>query len=145
MRVLIIGDRGGGGVLNYVRTLQACMPPEVVVKTINGEEFAGRNGHDIREWFQIRSICKRFKPDVVHFNVPVLFMALYVRLFTHAKIVCSWHMPTTARNPSRSNKCFFKVLGSKCYYLPVSSVTWSGLKRWLPNAEGEVFFNPASH
>ena len=38
-------------------------------------------------------------------------------------------------------RIFFWLLGKDCYYLPVSSVTWEGLKKWLPYAKGEVFFN----
>lgn len=41
-----------------------------------------------------------------------------------------------------AKRLFFGLLGKRCYFLPVSSATWEGLKRWLPCAQGEVFYNP---
>ena len=38
-------------------------------------------------------------------------------------------------------RLFFRLLGEDCYYLPVSTPTWEGLRQWLPSAHGEVFFN----
>ena len=114
---------------------------------VDGDEpFAGKNGHDWREWFQIRRVIRTFKPDVVHFHTPVFFMALYVRIVRlfglfDCSIVCSWHLPAH-RRMGWAYRVFFWLLGKDCYYLPVSTPTWEGLKRWLPYAKGEVFFNP---
>jgi len=142
MRILYISDRGAGGIANHVKCLVACLPTDVAHYTIGIDEpFAGKNGHDIREWFQIRRVVKRFRPDVIHFHAPCFLMALYVRLFSRAKVVCSWHMPTD--HPcGMSDWIFFMLLGKRCYFLPVSSATWKGLQKWLPYARGEVFFNP---
>jgi len=104
--------------------------------------FAGRNGHDIREWFQIRRVISEFKPDVVHFHVPILLMAVYVKIFFRGKLVCSWHLPTDAESQRMGEKVFLKLVGLNCYFLPVSNVTWKGLRHWLPHVQGEVFFNP---
>jgi len=141
MKVLYISDRREGGIKRHVQCLRTCLPPEVSHYTIGEDEpFVGKSGHDVRAWFQIRRVVKTFNPDIVHFHTPNLLMALYVRLFSKVKRVCSWHTPTN-RPVSRSQRLFFSVLG-KCYYLPVSGATWDGLKKWLPKAMGEVFFNP---
>lgn len=169
MKVLYISDRRMGGIANHVKCLTECLPPEVgryVIGDGGDEEFAGRNGHDIREFFQIRRAIRTFKPDVVHFHIPNVIMALCVRIVglldlgsfdwliggcrksdnpksnnPTISLVCSWHTPTS-RKPSWGQRLFFWLLGKDCYYLPVSSATWEGLKKWLPYAKGEVFFNP---
>jgi len=142
MRVLYVSDRGEGGIKRHVQCLRSCLPPEVERYTIGEDEpFAGKNGHDVREWLQIRRVVKWFRPDIVHFHTPCFLMALYVRLFSKAKIVCSWHTPTNG-NVGLGVKVFFAILGKNCYFLPVSGATWAGLKKWLPYAQGEVFFNP---
>ena len=149
MKVLYIGDRWTGGIVSHVKCLTESLPPEVeryVIGFGGNEAFAGRNGHDVRELFQIRRVIKTFKPDVIHFHIPNLFMALYlriVRLFglLDCSIVCSWHTPTD-RKLSFGKRLFFWLLGKDCYYLPVSLATWEGLRKWLPYAKGEVFFNP---
>ena len=138
-----------GGIVNHVKCLTDCLPPEVgryVIGVDGDEPFAGKNGHDWREWFQIRRVIRTFKPDVVHFHTPVFFMALYVRIVRlfglfDCSIVCSWHLPAH-RRMGWAYRVFFWLLGKDCYYLPVSTPTWEGLKRWLPYAKGEVFFNP---
>ncbi len=144
MRVLYISDRQDGGILQHVRCLRASLPSEVESYEIGHggtEEFVGRNGHDIREWIQIRRVMRDFKPDIVHFHIPALMMVLYVRFFTKAKIVRSWHTPTTGGEGFR-RRIVRWLFGSKCYYLPVSGSTWDGLRRWAPRIKGEVLFNP---
>ena len=159
MRVLYIGDRRAGGIASHVKCLTECLPSDVerYVIGIDGDEpFAGRSGHDIREFFQIRRVIREFKPDIVHFHIPNLFMAFYIRLsklfnfstfqpfnlstFQPFNLFCSWHTPTN-HPPSMGQRLFFRLLGEDCYYLPVSIPTWEGLRQWLPSARGEVFFN----
>ena len=151
MKVLYIGDRRAGGIAGHVKCLTECLPESVeryVIGVGGDEPFAGRSGHDIREFFQIRRVIREFKPDVIHFHIPNLFMALYVRFsklfnlstFQPFNLLCSWHTPTN-RPPSMGQRLFFRLLGKDCYYLPVSMPTWEGLRRWLPSARGEVFFN----
>ena len=138
-----------GGIVSHVKCLTECLPPEVgryVIGVDGDEPFAGKNGHDWREWFQIRRVIRTFKPDVVHFHTPVFFMALYVRIVRlfglfDCSIVCSWHLPAH-RRMGWAYRVFFWLLGKDCYYLPVSTPTWEGLKRWLPYAKGKVFYNP---
>lgn len=142
MKVLYISDRQDGGILRHVKCLRECLPPEVETYEIGhggDEEFAGSSGHDIREFWQIRRVVGEFKPDIVHFHIPNLLMALYVGRFTSMPCVCSWH--TLIQRPRIGERLFFALLGRGAYYLPVSSVTWHGLKQWLPHARGEVFFN----
>ena len=149
MRVLYIGDRGVGGIAGHVKCLTESLPSDVerhVIGVGGDEAFAGKNGHDVREWFQIRRVIRTFRPDVVHFHIPNLFFALYLRIvrlfgFFNCSVVCSWHTPTD-RKMGWQHRVFFWLLGKDCYYLPVSSVTWEGLKKWLPYARGEVFYNP---
>ena len=105
------------------------------------EGFAGRNGHDLREFLQIRHVLRSFRPDVVHFHISNVLMALDVGVFTSLPCVCSWHTPTSGKM-SLGIRLFFALLGRRVYFLPVSRVTWKGLKAWLPYARGEVFFNP---
>ena len=144
MKILYISDRQDGGILRHVKCLRECLPPEVESYEIGHggtEEFAGRNGHDIREWFQIRRIIRDFKPDIVHFHIPALMMMFYVRFFSNAKIVRSWHTPTM-RAEGLKDRITRWLCGKKCYYLPVSGPTFDGLRRWAPGIRGEVFFNP---
>lgn len=144
MKVLYISDRQDGGILRHVKCLRECLPPEVDTYEIGyggDEEFSGRNGHDFREWFQIRRVIGAFKPDIVHFHIPALMMMLYVRFFSRAKIVRSWHTPTSGTE-SLKDRVIRWFCGKDCYYLPVSGPTWDGLRRWSPNIKGEVFFNP---
>ena len=143
MRVLYISDRRMGGIVSHVKCLTECLPPEVeryVIGVGGDEEFAGTSGHDWREWFQIRRVIKAFRPDIVHFHTPSLFMAAYVRMRRIAT-VRSWHTPTTGKQGWK-HRLFFWLLGKDCYYLPVSTPTWEGLKKWNPKVRGEVFFNP---
>lgn len=142
MKILYVSDRGAGGIANHVKCLVECLPADVEHYAIGIDEpFAGRNGHDWREWFQIRRVVKRFLPDVIHFHAPCLLMALYARLFSRAKLVCSWHVPTNGKR-RRGERLFLKILGKGCYYLPVGCATWKGLQRWMPGIRGEVFYNP---
>ena len=144
MRILYISDRQDGGILKHVRCLRECLPPEVETFEIGksgNEEFAGRDGHDIKEVWQICRVIKTFKPDIVHFHIPALMMAMYVRLFTKLPIIRSWHTPTVGKEGLK-DKIMRWLLGSRCYYLPVSGATWDGLKRWAPRISGEVFYNP---
>ncbi len=144
MRILYISDRRDGGILRHVKCLRKCLPPEVESFEIGlggDEEFAGCSGHDLREFWQIRRVMRRFRPDIVHFHISNLLMAFYVRCFTSVPCVCTWHTPTN-RKIKMGVRLFFALIGRRAYYLPVSSVTWKGLKEWLPNARGEVFFNP---
>ena len=160
MKVLYISDRRTGGIASHVKCLAECLPPDVgryVIGVGGDEPFAGRSGHDVREFFQIRRVIREFKPDVVHFHIPNLFMVLYIRLsklfnlstlkpfnsetFQPFNLLCSWHTPTN-RPPSVGQRLFLWLLGKECYFLPVSTPTWEGLRKWLPQAKGEVFHNP---
>lgn len=143
MKILYISDRQDGGILRHVRCLRDCLPSDVKTYEIGrggDEEFAGISGHNIQEWIQIRRVIRTFKPDIVHFHIPALLMAMYVRLFTRLPVIRSWHTPTDGRE-SLKDKVMRWVLGRNCYYLPVSEKTWEGLKRWCPNIKGEVFYN----
>ena len=144
LKILYISDRRDGGILRHVRCLRECLPPEVETYEIGkggDEEFVGRNGHDFREWVQIRRVIRAFKPDIVHFHIPALMMMVYVRFFTRLPIIRSWHTPTTGKEGLKA-KVMRWLLGRNCYYLPVSTRTWEGLKRWAPSIKGEVFYNP---
>ena len=144
MRILYISDRRDGGILRHVKCLRKCLPPEVESFEIGlggEEEFAGRSGHDLREFWQIRRVMRCFRPDIVHFHISNVLMAFYVRFFTSVPCVCTWHTPTN-RKIKMGVRLFFSLLGRRAYYLPVSSFTWNGFKEWLPRAKGEVFFNP---
>ena len=144
MKILYISDRQDGGILRHVKCLRECLPQEVDTYEIGhgGDEvFAGHNGHDLRELVQIRRVIKNFRPDIIHFHIPVLLMALYVRLFTDIPIVRSWHTPTTGKEGLK-RKFMRWLFGKRCYYLPVSKQTWMGLRKWAPSLMGEVFFNP---
>ena len=82
MRILFVSDRRDGGIVSHVRCLQQCLPSEVETFTIGkggDEEFAGKCGHDLREFWQMRRVIKAFRPDIVHFHIPALLMVLYVR------------------------------------------------------------------
>ena len=144
MRILYISDRANGGILRHVKCLRECLPHKVITYQVGhggDEEFAGRNGHDLREFCQIRRVIKKFKPDVVHFHIPVLLMVLYIRFFTKIPIVRSWHTPTSGKEGLK-RKFMRWLFGKKCYYLPVSKQTWAGLRKWESSLKGEVFFNP---
>ena len=124
--------------------MRECLPPAVEtleIGKLGDEEFAGRSGHDLKEILQIRRLIKTFKPDIVHFHIPAILMIAYVRFFTKVPIVRSWHTPTIGGEGVR-NRLIRWLLGPKCYYLPVSSATWEGLKRWASGIKGEVFYNP---
>ncbi|MBR0197633.1 MAG: glycosyltransferase family 4 protein [Kiritimatiellae bacterium] len=144
MKILYISDRRDGGILRHVRCLRECLSPEVETLEIGkggDEEFAGKSGHDIKEIWQIRRVIKTFKPDIVHFHIPALMMAMYVRLFTRLPVIRSWHTPTTGEEGLK-DKVMRWLMGRGCYYLPVSSKTWEGLMRWDSGIKGEVFYNP---
>ncbi len=144
MRILYVSDRRDGGILRHVRCLRACLPPDVESFEIGlggDEDFAGRNGHDLREFWQIRRVTHCFRPDIVHFHISNILMAVYVRCFTSIPCVCTWHTPTN-RKIKLGVRLFFTLLRRRVYFLPVSSMTWKGLKEWVPHAKGEVFFNP---
>jgi len=144
MRILYISDRQDGGILRHVKCLRECLPSEVECYEIGHggtEEFAGRNGHDIREWFQIRRIIGEFNPDIVHFHIPALMMMLYVRLFSKAKIIRSWHTIPFGSEGIKDRVVRWIMGKSSCYYLPVSTPTWDGLRKWIPDITGEIFYN----
>ena len=144
MKILYISDRADGGIARHVGCLRASLPSEAEAYVIGiggDEEYAGKSGHDLREWWQIRRVIKEFKPDIVHFHIPVLLMTAYVRFFTRLPIVRSWHTPTN-RKQSLRDRVVRWLFGPKCYYLPVSGPTWEGLKKWAPGVKGEVFYNP---
>lgn len=140
MKILYISDRNDGGIKRHVQTLRRCMPHDIITYAIGEDEpFAGRNGHDVREFVQIRRVIKNFKPDIVHFHIPNVLMACYARM-VRSKLICSWHTPTN-RKMHWGEWLFLRVLGRRCYFLPVSQATFDGLKKWMPNMEGEVFYN----
>ena len=143
MKVLYISDRRMGGIVNHVKCLTECLPPEVeryVIGECGDEPFAGKSGHSIREWFQIRRVIKRFRPDVIHFNTIPLFMALYVKLFWKGGVVCAIHTPSNP-NPRFSRRLVNWAV-QPCYWLPVSDANWKRFKAYHPGVEGEVFYNP---
>lgn len=144
MRVLYISDRWKGGIVSHVKCLTECLSPEVerfVIGFGGDEGFAGRSGHDWREWFQIRRVIKAFEPDVIHFHTNPLFMELYVKLFFHGRVVCSIHTPSVRRRPEFSRR-LVNWAAEPCYWLPVSCENWRNFKACYPRACGEVFFNP---
>lgn len=104
------------------------------------EPFAGASGHDWREWFQIRRVIKRFKPDVTHFHTNPLFMELYVKLFFRGRVVCSIHTPSVSKHPEFSRR-LVNWAAEPCYWLPVSDENWRSFKACYPKAKGEVFYN----
>lgn len=148
-RILLVSDRRNGGILNHVRCLLTCLRSDGAIPCYAiglDVPFAGTSGHDVREWVQVRHVMQDFRPDIIHFHTPNLLMALYVRLHNlwsrhNVSVVCSWHTPTN-HPPSFGQWVFFWLLGPACYYLPVSTPTWNGFRKWLPKARGEVFFNP---
>ena len=143
MKVLYISDRRGGGIVSHVKCLTDCLPLGVesyVIGVGGDEEFAGKSGHSIREWFQIRRVIKTFKPDVVHFNTIPLFMALYVKLFWRGGVVCSIHTPSNPR--PRFSRRLVNWAVQPCYWLPVSDANWKRFKAYHPGVQGEVFYNP---
>lgn len=143
MKILYISDRRPGGIVNHVKCLTSCLPKEIgryVIGFGGDEEFAGKNGHDIREFFQIRRVVKSFKPDVVHFNTIPLFMALYLKWVNRVSKVCAIHTPSAkcvAHDRATLNWAI-----EPCYWLPVSKHNWDSFKSVYPRARGEVFFNP---
>lgn len=141
MRILYVSDRQKGGIKNHVQCLRRCLPEDVEHYTIGEDEpHAGKNGHDIREFFQIRRVIKSFRPDIVHFNGLPLFMAIYVKFFTKLPSIISLHTPYDVK--IGFGTWFRNWLMRKSYFLPVSGPTWRGFKRYFPKARGEVFFNP---
>ena len=143
MRILYISDRGEGGIKSHVRCLRESLPQEVAIYQIGAsgdEEFIGRNGHSVREFFQIRKVIKNFKPDIVHLHIYPFLMCLYLRLFTKIPRIVSIHTSTNKRL-SLKNRLLYRLM-SPCYYLPVSNTTWGSFKRLYPKANGEVFYNP---
>lgn len=141
MRVLYISDRGAGGIKNHVRCVRASLPQEVEAYVIGEDEpFAGRRGHSLKEYMQIRRIVKEFHPDVIHLHTFPVLMCLWLRLFSRVPRVVSLHTPYKGK-PWRRDRILHWLL-KPCFYLPVSLATWQGFKRWWPRARGQVFFNP---
>ena len=143
VKVLYIGDRNAGGIVSHVKCLTSCLPPEVdwhVIGFGGDEPFAGKSGHDIREWFQIRRVIKAFRPDVIHFHTIPLLMALYVKLFWNGRVVCTIHTPSNP-NPRLSRRLVNWAV-QPCYWLPVSKANWERFRTYHPGVRGEVFFNP---
>ena len=143
MRVLYISDRGEGGVKSHVQCLRECLPKEVTTYMIGAsgdEEFAGRTGHSLSEFWQTRRVVREFKPDIVHLHIYPLLTCLYLRLFSKIPRVVSIHTPTDKK--LGLSKRILHWLLKPCYYLPVSNKTWQGFKRQYPEANGEVFYNP---
>ena len=143
MRILYISDRGKGGIKNHVKSLLECLKGVDGVETycIGEEEpFAGNSGHDLTEWKQIRRVIKTFKPDVIHLHTLPLLMCLYIKLFVRLPLFVSLHTPWDNKPSLKDRILHWLVKGA--YYLPVSSVTWNGFKKWVKGINGEVFFNP---
>lgn len=144
LKILYISDRQSGGIVSHVKCLTACLPDNVehyVIGVDGDEPFAGKSGHDWREWFQIRRVIKVFKPDVIHFHTNPLFMELYVKLFFRGGVVCSIHTPSVAEHPQFSRR-LVNWAAEPCYWLPVSDDNWRSFKTCYPKAKGEVFYNP---
>lgn len=141
MKVLLVSDRQDGGIKRHVQCLRSCLPPEVEHYTIGEDEpFAGKSGHDIKEWWQIRRVVKTFKPDVIHLHTLPLWMCVYLKLFCKIPRVVSFHMPYR-KTLGRKNR-FLLWLSQPAYCLPVSAGTWARIRYHLPKAMGEVFYNP---
>lgn len=142
-KILFISDRRDGGILRHVKCLRECLPPEVETYEIGyggDEEFAGRNGHDIREFFQIRRVIRDFKPDIVHLHSIPLFMALHLKFFTDIPKVCSLHTPSALR--VAKDRHILNIIVQPCYFLAVSKKTWERFLLNYPGVKGEVFYNP---
>lgn len=143
MRILYISDRGKGGIKNHVKCLLECLKGVDGVETYcigEDEPFAGRSGHDLTEWKQIRRVIKTFKPNIIHLHTLPFLMCLYIKLFVRAPLFVSLHVPWDNKPSLKDRLLHWLVKGA--YYLPVSSVTWSGFKKWVKGIKGEVFFNP---
>ena len=149
MRVLLISDRLDGGIKRHVQTLRACLPREEVETYTIGEDepFAGKNGHDIRELFQIRRVMHDFKPDIVHFHTAPFLILNYVKLChllsfrCRPKLIYSCHTQTGYK-PSLLSRILGLFDFCESYTLPVSQATWDGILKYNPKAKGEVFYNP---
>lgn len=62
MRILFISDRQEGGIKRHMQCLRRCLPLEVEHYTIGEDEsFAGKSGHDLREFVQICCAVRRCK------------------------------------------------------------------------------------
>jgi glycosyltransferase involved in cell wall biosynthesis len=143
MRILYISDRGKGGIKNHVKGLLECLKGVKGVETYcigEDEPFAGKSGHDFAEWKQIRRVIKTFKPDVIHLHTLPLLMCLYIKLFIRVPLFVSLHTPGDRRPPRKDRILHWLVKGA--HYLPVSSATWEGFRKWFNGVKGEVFFNP---
>lgn len=143
MRILYISDRGKGGIKNHVKCLLQCLKGVEGVETYcigEDEPFAGKSGHDFAEWKQIRRVIKTFKPDVIHLHTLPLLMCLYIKLFVRVPCFVSLHTPWDRKPPLKERILHWLV--KPAYYLPVSSVTWTGFKQWFKGVKGETFFNP---
>ena len=143
MRILYISDRGKGGIKNHVKCLLECLKGVDGVETYcigEDEAFAERSGHDFAEWKQIRRVIKTFKPDIIHLHTLPFLMCLYIKLFVRAPLFVSLHTPWDNKPSLKDRILHWLVKGA--YYLPVSSVTWNGFKKWVKGINGEVFFNP---
>lgn len=141
MRILYISDRGKGGIKNHVQCLRQSLPEGVEHYTIGEDEpFAGTSGHSFAEWKQIRRVIKTFKPDVIHLHTLPLLMCLYIKLFVRVPCFVSLHTPGDVKPPFKDRILHWLI--RPAYYLPVSSVTWEGFKKWFKGVIGEPFFNP---
>lgn len=143
MRILYISDRGKGGIKNHVRCLLACLKGVGDVETYcigEDDPFAGKNGHDLAEWKQIRRVVKTFKPDVIHLHTLPLLMCLYIKLFVRVPVFVSLHTPWDREVPLKDRILHWLV--KRAYYLPVSSVTWDSFRKKFKGVKGEAFFNP---
>ena len=142
MKILYISDRRNGGIKNHVKCLVQCLKGIDGVDTYcigEDETFAGKSGHDWREWVQIRRAVKTFKPDVIHLHTLPLLMCLYIKLFVRVPCFVSLHTPWD-RQVSLKDRILHWLI-KPAYYLPVSSATWEGFKKSFNGAKGEVFFN----
>lgn len=152
LRVLMLGEWGYGGIQCHVRCLLSILK-EIAAESesdVNGfrvycigedEPYKGKsNGHDVRKFFQIMRVVKRFRPDVIHIQKFSVMMCIYLKLFTRIPRIFSLHTRVSSK-ASLKERILHWLLGP-CYYLPVSERTWQRFKLLYPNVRGEVFFNP---
>ena len=96
MKILYVSDRGKGGIKNHARCLWECLRgvDGVDVYCIGEDEpFAGKSGHDWREWAQINRVIKTFRPNAIHLHTLPLLMCLYIKLFVRVPLFVSLHTP----------------------------------------------------
>ncbi len=157
LRVLMLINSGRmGGLERHVHCLAKCLDGVASVRVcavsagpatdamaadgVAVDVLGGASGHDLRIVGPFLRVMRSFRPDVVHVHSGCFLPVLLLWLFPHVRVVCSIHTPTGVL-------CFKqRLLETLCrrpdYFLPVSQSTWDAFRRFHPDAQGEVFYNP---